>query len=72
MGRDPSQMCRSVIPSRPVPTLTRGVLPPAAERQFAMRMGATTFEVPSSHVAMIFHPDDVSKFIETAAVSGRA
>ena len=50
----------------------RGVIPPAAERQFAMRMGATTFEVPSSHVAMISHPDAVSKLIETAAVSGRA
>jgi hypothetical protein len=42
-------------------------LPPDAERQFAMRMGATTFEVPTSHVAMVSHPDDVLKLIETAA-----
>jgi len=41
-------------------------LPPDAERQFARRMGATTVEVPSSHVAMVSHPDDVVKLIETA------
>jgi pimeloyl-ACP methyl ester carboxylesterase len=33
-------------------------LPPAAERQFAARMGATTVEIPSSHVAMVSHPGD--------------
>ena len=42
-------------------------LPPAAERQFAARMGATTVEVPSSHVAMVSHPGDVAQLIETAA-----
>jgi pimeloyl-ACP methyl ester carboxylesterase len=42
-------------------------IPPAAERQFAARMGATTIEVPSSHVAMVSHPDEVAQFIETAA-----
>ncbi len=42
-------------------------LPPDAERLFARRMGATTVEVPSSHVAMVSHPDDVVKLIETAA-----
>ena len=31
-------------------------IPPAAERQFAARMGATTVEIPSSHVAMVSHP----------------
>jgi pimeloyl-ACP methyl ester carboxylesterase len=30
-------------------------IPPDAERQFAARMGATTVEVPSNHVAMISH-----------------
>jgi hypothetical protein len=30
-------------------------------------MGATTVEVPSSHVAMVSHPDDVVKLIEAAA-----
>jgi pimeloyl-ACP methyl ester carboxylesterase len=42
-------------------------LPPDAERQFAARMGATTVEVPSSHVAMVSHPADVVDLIETAA-----
>src|SRR5216684_3065809 len=42
-------------------------IPPDAERQFANRMGATTIEVPSSHVAMVSHPDDVVQLIKTAA-----
>ena len=42
-------------------------IPPDAERQFAARMGATTVEIPSSHVPMVSHPGDVAQFIETAA-----
>ena len=42
-------------------------IPPDAERLFSKRMGATTIEVASSHVAMVSHPDDVVKLIETAA-----
>jgi pimeloyl-ACP methyl ester carboxylesterase len=42
-------------------------LPPDAERLFASRMGATTVEIPSSHVAMVSHPGDVAQLIETAA-----
>jgi pimeloyl-ACP methyl ester carboxylesterase len=42
-------------------------IPPDAERQFATRMGATTVEVPTNHVAMVSHPDDVVELIETAA-----
>jgi pimeloyl-ACP methyl ester carboxylesterase len=42
-------------------------IPPDAERQFASRMGATTVEVPSSHVAMVSHPDEVARLIKTAA-----
>jgi pimeloyl-ACP methyl ester carboxylesterase len=42
-------------------------IPPDAERQFAKRMGATTVEVASNHVAMVSHPDDVVKLIEMAA-----
>jgi pimeloyl-ACP methyl ester carboxylesterase len=44
-------------------------IPPAAERLFAKRMGATTVEVASSHVAMVSHPDDVVKLIGTAAAA---
>jgi pimeloyl-ACP methyl ester carboxylesterase len=47
-------------------------IPPAAERQFASRMGATTVEIPSSHVAMVSHPDDVAQLIETAAETVRS
>jgi pimeloyl-ACP methyl ester carboxylesterase len=42
-------------------------IPPAAERQFADRMGATTVEIPSSHLPMVSHPDDVAQLIEAAA-----
>jgi len=42
-------------------------LPPDAERLFATRMGATTVEIPSSHVAMVSHPREVAELIETAA-----
>jgi pimeloyl-ACP methyl ester carboxylesterase len=42
-------------------------LPPDAERMFASRMGATTVEVPSGHLAMVSHPADVVKLTETAA-----
>jgi pimeloyl-ACP methyl ester carboxylesterase len=42
-------------------------IPPDAERRFAARMGATTVEVPSSHVAMVSHPQEVTDLIEQAA-----
>jgi pimeloyl-ACP methyl ester carboxylesterase len=42
-------------------------IPPEGERQFAARMGATTIELASSHVAMVSHPDEVAQFVETAA-----
>jgi pimeloyl-ACP methyl ester carboxylesterase len=42
-------------------------IPPDAERQFASRMGAVTIEIPSSHVAMVSHPDDVTQLIRNAA-----
>ena len=43
--------------------------PPVAARQFAARMGATTVEVPTNHVAMVSHPDEVVQLIKTAAVA---
>jgi pimeloyl-ACP methyl ester carboxylesterase len=42
-------------------------LAPDAQRQFAARMGATTVEIPSSHVAMVSHPNEVADLIEKAA-----
>ncbi len=43
------------------------VIPPDAQRQFAPRMGATTVEVSTNHVAMVSHPDEVLQLIRTAA-----
>jgi pimeloyl-ACP methyl ester carboxylesterase len=40
---------------------------PDAERMFAERIGAETVEVPSSHVAMVSHPDAVVELVEAAA-----
>jgi pimeloyl-ACP methyl ester carboxylesterase len=45
-------------------------LPPEAQRMFANRMGATTAEVPSGHLAMVSHPADVVKLTEAAAEAG--
>jgi pimeloyl-ACP methyl ester carboxylesterase len=42
-------------------------LPPDAERQFAVRMGATTVEIPASHVAMVSRPAEVAELVEKAA-----
>ena len=41
-------------------------IPPDAERMFARRMGAQTVEVQSSHLAMVSHPAEVVRLIETA------
>jgi pimeloyl-ACP methyl ester carboxylesterase len=42
-------------------------IPPDAQRQFAPRMGATTVEVSTNHVAVVSHPDEVLQLIKTAA-----
>lgn len=47
-------------------------IPPDAERQFAKRMSATTVVVPSGHLAMLSHPDEVARLIETAAKAVQA
>lgn len=38
----------------------------------SVRMGATTVEVPSSHVAMVSHPGEVAQLIKTAAEASPA
>ena len=38
-----------------------------AERRFAARMGATTVEIPSSHLPMVSHPNEVADLIAKAA-----
>jgi len=57
------------LPSWYVVATNDEAIPPDAERQFAARMGATTIEVPASHVAMVSHPDEVAGLIERAAES---
>jgi Alpha/beta hydrolase family len=47
-------------------------IPPDAERMFALRMGATTVEIPSSHVAMVSHPDEVAELIGEGGRCGRS
>jgi pimeloyl-ACP methyl ester carboxylesterase len=42
-------------------------IPHDAQRMFAKRMGAETVEVPSSHLAMVSHANEVVKLIEAAA-----
>ncbi len=44
-------------------------IPPDAERLFSKRMGATTVEVASNHVAMVSHPEEALSLIG-AAVRG--
>lgn len=41
-------------------------IPPDAQRLFAKRMGATSVEIASSHVAMVSHPEDATNIIEMA------
>lgn len=47
-------------------------IPPDAERFFAQRMGATTVEVASGHVAMLSHPEEVTNLILQAVQSTSA
>jgi pimeloyl-ACP methyl ester carboxylesterase len=47
-------------------------IPPDAERHFAARMDAATIEVPSGHLAMVSHPDEVAQLVETAAKTVQA
>jgi pimeloyl-ACP methyl ester carboxylesterase len=47
-------------------------IPPDAECMFASRMGATTVEIPSSHVAMVSHPAEIADLVEKAADAVRA
>jgi len=57
------------LPSWYLITQNDEALPPDAQRQLAARMNAATVEIPSSHVAMISHPQEVAELIETAAAA---
>jgi pimeloyl-ACP methyl ester carboxylesterase len=55
------------LPSWYLVAMNDEAIPPDAERMFARRMGANTIEVPSGHLAMVSHPDEVVRLIEAAA-----
>ncbi len=66
-GLDEGESIGALLSQGPVtPALAHLIIDKQAERLFARRMGATTVEVPTNHVAMVSHPDDVVKLIETA------
>jgi hypothetical protein len=47
-------------------------IPPDAQRLFAQRMGATTLEIQSSHVAMVSHPEAATDLIVQAVQTVQA
>jgi len=57
----------STIPSWAIVGLEDRTITPASQLYMANRAGAKVVEIHSSHVAMISHPDAVTRLIETAA-----
>ena len=55
------------IPSLYLVSRQDRIIPPEAERAMALRAGATTVEIDSSHVPMMSHPGAVTKLIIRAA-----
>jgi pimeloyl-ACP methyl ester carboxylesterase len=58
-----------VLPTWYLVTTDDQMLPPAAQRFFAERMGATVTSVAASHASMVSHPDAVANFIMKAAAA---
>jgi pimeloyl-ACP methyl ester carboxylesterase len=58
------------LPSWYVVAKNDQMINPAYERMAARRMGATTTELPSGHVAMLSHPHEVTAVITAAAQAG--
>src|SRR5262250_334876 len=56
------------VPSWYVVSSQDRAINPELERFYAKRMGATTSEIASSHVAFLSHPKEVAKVIEDAAM----
>jgi len=59
------------IPSWYVVSSEDHAINPDLERFYAKRMGATTSEIASSHVAFLSHANEVAKVIEDAWVAGK-
>jgi len=63
LGEPSGEPAWKTIPSWYLVASNDHAIPPATERFMAKRAGATTVEIPSSHVAMISHPDMVTDLI---------
>lgn len=66
-GASVPQAAWKTIPSWYLVSQDDRALNPELERFYAKRIGATTIEVKSSHVAFVSHPDVVVRLIEQAA-----
>jgi pimeloyl-ACP methyl ester carboxylesterase len=66
-GQSPEVAAWKSIPSWFLVSTEDNAINPDLERFFARRMGATTSEIESSHVAFISHPQAVVRLIEKAA-----
>jgi pimeloyl-ACP methyl ester carboxylesterase len=62
--RDPAWR---LLPAWYLVTENDEAIPPNTQRQFAKRMGASSMEVPSSHLVLVSHPQAVAELIERAA-----
>ena len=62
----------STIPSWAIVGLEDRTIPPAQQLFMANRAGAKVVEIHSSHVAMISHPDAVTRLVERAAATTTA
>ena len=69
LGAQVSQVAWKTLPSWYVVSSNDHVISPALETKMANRMNATTLALPSGHLAMLSHPTEVTKFVETAATS---
>jgi len=71
LGEPSGEPAWKTIPSWYLVASNDHAIPPATERFMAKRADATTVEIPSSHVAMISHPDVVTDLVLEAAHAAR-
>jgi pimeloyl-ACP methyl ester carboxylesterase len=69
LGAKVSQVAWKSLPSWYVVSSDDRVISPTLEMRMAKRMNAATVTLSSGHLAMLSHPSDVTKAVETAAIS---
>lgn len=69
LGATVTQVAWKTLPSWYIVASNDHVISPTLEMNMAKRMNATTLTLASGHLAMLSHPADVTKFVETAATS---